>query len=431
MSDFAIRVEGVSKRYRIGRAATPRRSRAALALRSPFQYLAESLRPPAEDEILWALKDVSFDVAPGEVVGLIGRNGAGKSTLLKMLARITEPTSGRAIIRGRVGSLLEVGTGFHPELTGRENMYLSGAVLGMKRAEIDRKFDEIVAFAEVERFLDTPVKRYSSGMYVRLAFAVAAHLEPEILLVDEVLAVGDASFQQKCLGKMGSVATQGRTVLFVSHNLVAVQSLCPRSVWLQGGQLMEYGETNQVVARYLSAARTSLTEQVWPDPDSAPGNDKIRLRAVRVRPADGQPGDTISLETPVAVEVEYWNRVPDARLSFRWRVFTGQHVCAFTSASDDSLDGRSSEAFPTGLLRSTCYVPGNLLNEGAHRLMLMVAQDGSTMLYRNEEILTFEVLNRGARPGLRYRREAGAVRPVLRWETEGLPEGQSDAVAVG
>jgi lipopolysaccharide transport system ATP-binding protein len=348
-----------------------------------------------------------------------------------VLARITEPTSGRAIIRGRVGSLLEVGTGFHPELTGRENMYLSGAVLGMKRAEIDRKFDEIVAFAEVERFLDTPVKRYSSGMYVRLAFAVAAHLEPEILLVDEVLAVGDAAFQQKCLGKMGSVATQGRTVLFVSHNLVAVQGLCPRSVWLNGGQLMEFGETNQVVARYLTAARSSLTEQIWPDPATAPGDDRIRIRSVRVRPVEGEPSEPITLETPVALEVEYWNRVPDARLTFRWRLFTEQQVCAFTSASDDSPDGRISESYPAGLLRSTCYVPGNLLNEGLHRLLLLVAQDGSKVLYRNDEILSFDVLNRGTRPGLRYRRESGAVRPLLRWETERLPEEQGDAVAAG
>jgi len=225
MKDIAICVDKLSKRYRIGarqkREATLRK-RLGNMLASPFEYLRASLRPPTEDETLWALRDVSFEVQHGEVLGIIGRNGAGKSTLLKILSRITEPTSGTAALYGRVGSLLEVGTGFHPELTGRENIYMNGAILGMRRAEIDAKFDEIVDFAGVEKFIDTPVKRYSSGMYVRLGFAVAAHLEPEILIVDEVLAVGDAEFQKKCLGKMGEVAKGGRTVLFVSHNMASV-----------------------------------------------------------------------------------------------------------------------------------------------------------------------------------------------------------------
>ena len=269
MSDIAIRVENLSKRYKIGvrRDDTLRDAIVNVFKRSNVKTLERS----NVDDTIWALRDVSFEVKRGEVVGIIGRNGAGKSTLLKILSRITEPTSGRAIINGRVGSLLEVGTGFHPELTGRENIYLNGAILGMTRAEIDRKFDEIVAFSEIEKFLETPVKRYSSGMYVRLAFAVAAHLEPEILLVDEVLAVGDAAFQKKCLGKMGDVAKEGRTVLFVSHNLIALRSLCPRAIWLERGKISDEGPSSDVVANYLKLQDTDIYEQKWNDMVSAPG----------------------------------------------------------------------------------------------------------------------------------------------------------------
>jgi lipopolysaccharide transport system ATP-binding protein len=258
MKDIAICVDKLSKRYRIGarqkREATLRK-RLVNMLASPFEYLSASLRPPTEDETLWALKDVSFEVQHGEVLGIIGRNGAGKSTLLKILSRITEPTSGTAALYGRVGSLLEVGTGFHPELTGRENVYMNGAILGMRRAEIDAKFDEIVDFAGVEKFIDTPVKRYSSGMYVRLGFAVAAHLEPEILIVDEVLAVGDAEFQKKCLGKMGEVAKGGRTVLFVSHNMASVSSLCTSVVFLDKGEVSSIGQSEAILQEYLALSR--------------------------------------------------------------------------------------------------------------------------------------------------------------------------------
>jgi len=261
MSDIAIRVEHLSKLYHIG-ARQERyrtlRDQIAQAVTAPLRRATKLLRGQATgaaelDETIWALKDVSFEIKRGEVVGIIGRNGAGKTTLLKILSRITEPTEGRAEIHGRVGSLLEVGTGFHPELTGRENIYLNGAILGMKKAEIDKKFDEIVAFAEVEKFIDTPVKHYSSGMYVRLAFAVAAHLDPEILLVDEVLAVGDAAFQKKCLGKMGDVAREGRTVLFVSHNMASIQTLCRRAMWIESGSIVTDGGPSNVVERYLEA----------------------------------------------------------------------------------------------------------------------------------------------------------------------------------
>jgi lipopolysaccharide transport system ATP-binding protein len=420
MNQFALRVETLSKRYRIG--APPRSANGSQAvldrLAAPFRYLASTFRPPAADETLWALRDVSFEVRPGEVIGIIGRNGAGKSTLLKILSRITEPSSGRAILSGRVGSLLEVGTGFHPELTGRENIYLSGAILGMRRAEIARKFDEIVAFAETEKFLDTPVKRYSSGMYVRLAFAVAAHLEPEILLVDEVLAVGDAAFQQKCLGQMGSVATQGRTVVFVSHNLVAVQGLCQRVIWLNQGQLAGCGETAEVIAKYLAAVRRSYTEQIWDEPETAPGNEQVRIRRISIRPQSGVPTDSITMATPICVEVEYWNLAADAHAGIRLRFLTDQQVIAFSGASSELSLVKDSQPTPTGLYRSTCFVPGDLLNEGMHSVLLLVIHNGARAVFRMDEALKFEVLNTGSRPGFRYSRELGAVRPLLDWTTE-------------
>lgn len=309
MTDIAIRVENLSKLYHIGRAQQ-RHDTLRDALSSVFRRQGTGGRrqgegnrsPSADDTDLWALRDISFEVKLGEVVGIIGRNGAGKSTLLKILSRITEPTSGRAEIHGRVGSLLEVGTGFHPELTGRENIYLNGAILGMHRYEIEAKFDEIVAFAEIERFLDTPVKRYSSGMYVRLAFAVAAHLEPEILLVDEVLAVGDVAFQRKCLGKMGEVAHAGRTVLFVSHNMSAVQRLCNQSVLLDAGTIILQDETSRVVALYLASDASVSAPDKWIDlsDSSRIGSGEARFQRARysgqsveamLQPVSGGPVD--------------------------------------------------------------------------------------------------------------------------------------------
>jgi lipopolysaccharide transport system ATP-binding protein len=258
MSELAVRVEGVGKEYRLGGTReryTTLRDQVNKLATAPLRALRGRGRRPEQEPPFWALKDVSFEVSQGEVVGIIGRNGAGKSTLLKILSRITEPTEGEADIHGRVGSLLEVGTGFHPELTGRENVYLNGAILGMRRSEIMRKFDEIVSFAQVEKFIDTPVKHYSSGMYMRLAFAVAAHLEPEILIVDEVLAVGDAEFQEKCLGKMGDLARGGRTVLFVSHNLHAIKSLCSQGILLRAGRVFFEGPASECVSKYLEMAR--------------------------------------------------------------------------------------------------------------------------------------------------------------------------------
>jgi lipopolysaccharide transport system ATP-binding protein len=285
MSDVAIRVEGLGKRYRLGERRRYKALRDSLAdgVKAPVRAVHARLDGRAAADgagsgrnVFWALSDVSFEVKPGEVVGVIGRNGAGKSTLLKILSRITEPTTGHAEIHGRVGSLLEVGTGFHPELTGRENIYLNGAILGMHKAEVERKFDEIVAFAEVEKFIDTPVKFYSSGMYLRLGFAVAAHLEPEILLVDEVLAVGDATFQKKCMGKMGEVARQGRTVLFVSHNMAAIVSLCSRALVMEGGTVASDGDTNAGVNRYLRNLGTSASTPLGERADRK-GNQRLRF----------------------------------------------------------------------------------------------------------------------------------------------------------
>ena len=308
MSEIAIQVEQLSKKYTIGHQRDARDGlRHALedAFRSPLRWFRQRQAARAQlSEDFWALKDVSFDVKQGEVVGVVGRNGAGKSTLLKVLSRITEPTSGSVRIRGRVASLLEVGTGFHQELTGRENIFLNGAILGMSKAEIKRKFDEIVAFSEVEKFLDTPVKRYSSGMYVRLAFAVAAHLEPEILIVDEVLAVGDAEFQKKCLGKMGEVSKTGRTILFVSHNLSAVEQLCTKAILLRSGKIHCSGDVSKVSSAYLGGALTSSTGifDLRSHASRATGATPI-ITGMQMMGKNGQPTACIGSDEEVFVDI--------------------------------------------------------------------------------------------------------------------------------
>ena len=314
MADTVIQVENLGKKYILGHQQEGHSRYVALrdVISDGARSVVRRLRHPGKrlprpnQEEFWALKDVSFEVKQGEVVGIIGRNGAGKSTLLKILSRITEPTEGRIKLRGRVASLLEVGTGFHPELTGRENIFLNGAILGMSRAEINRKFDEIVEFAEVSRFLDTPVKRYSSGMYVRLAFAVAAHLEPEILVVDEVLAVGDAAFQKKCLGKMGDVAKQeGKTILFVSHNMAAVNRLCGQGIWIEKGQIYQIGMTGDIVNSYLSSNAEVEGEFLWNNLELAPGNEKIKLIAIRVLNNRNQVCSKISSSESFSIQLEY------------------------------------------------------------------------------------------------------------------------------
>jgi lipopolysaccharide transport system ATP-binding protein len=348
MSDIAIHVEQLSKRYRIGKAdkQTDTARSVLKAITKPFGYLISSLREPAPDEIIWALKDVSFEVHQGDVVGIIGRNGAGKSTLLKILSRITEPTSGRALINGRIGSLLEVGTGFHPELTGRENIYLSGAILGMKKTEIDRKFDEIVAFSEIGNFVDTPVKRYSSGMYVRLAFSVAAHLEPEMLLVDEVLAVGDLSFQQKCLNRIKTLTSGGMTVLMVSHNMTAIQSSCTRSIFLSKGQVVTQGDTMEVIQVYEKALQRSDAQSGGNEEQAAQSG--VVVTGFEMSGDDGLSRREFEFGEPIHVQMDLYasTRIETPMINLGIRRGDGVVVCNFNNWYDnfkiDYIDGKCS-----------------------------------------------------------------------------------------
>lgn len=379
MSDIAIRVENLSKRYTIGveRHDTLRDALSNFRL-GILDFGRKSPKSKIENpksEAFWALRDVSFEVKRGEVVGVIGRNGAGKSTLLKILSRITEPTSGHAEIHGRVGSLLEVGTGFHPELTGRENIYLNGAILGMKRAEIARKFDEIVAFSEIEKFLDTPVKRYSSGMYVRLAFAVAAHLEPEILLVDEVLAVGDAGFQKKCLGKMGNIAGEGRTVLFVSHNMAAVENLCQYAILLSEGQVVEIAPTDIVTQSYIKSLRMTNGIALTDRTVDREGNGRLRFTGFKLHDTTSTLIDYVQSGQDVIIELEYEsegnNSLSSVVMSIGFYHFLGQPL--FLCRSD--LQGTElNDLPPNGSI--FCRIPRLPLPPGEFRVNLHVEVNG-------------------------------------------------------
>ncbi|MBX5489780.1 MAG: ABC transporter ATP-binding protein [Chloroflexi bacterium] len=424
MSEAAIRVEHVAKQYRLGqhgpRYRTLRDTLAEAAAR-PLRGLAgrHNGHVPASHtrDTVWALRDVSFEVRPGEVVGIIGRNGAGKSTLLKLLAHITAPTRGRVGVRGRVGALLEVGTGFHPELTGRDNIFLAGAVLGMRRAEIRRKFDQIVAFAEVERFIDTPVKYYSSGMYMRLAFAVAAHLEPEILLVDEVLAVGDAEFQKRCMGKMQDVGGLGRTVLFVSHNMPAILRLCPRVILLDGGRVVADGPAAEVTARYLQATQQIGAARCWPDLATAPGNDVARLRAVRVLDASGACTASVDIQQAFAIELEYWHLKDGEPLIANVHLYDAQGTYLF--ATHDNLEPTwGCRPRPRGLYRSVCTIPGNFLNSGRITVHAALGRWNPHAIHAwVDDAVAFDVIDTGGVRGEYPGPWAGAIRPYLEWVT--------------
>jgi lipopolysaccharide transport system ATP-binding protein len=446
-SDVVIKVENLSKEYTIrhqpGGSTNGLRHVLQAAVMTPFRAVGrksakagiktgngaaldvgkfpDPRRSLPAREVFWALKDVSLEVRRGEAVGIIGRNGAGKSTLLKILSRITEPTRGRIGINGRVASLLEVGTGFHPELTGRENIFLNGAILGMTRQEVRRKFDEIVDFARVEKFLDTPVKYYSSGMYVRLAFAVAAHLEPEVLVVDEVLAVGDADFQKKCLGKMGEVAKKGgRTVLFVSHNMQAVNSLCSRAISLDAGRIVKSGRVTEVIDDYLATLledATNAGEQTWDEMDRAPGNEKIRLRRIAVIPEGERPSCVIDMVTPFRVEVDYWNLVPDTEitLGLGFSALDGSPVFQSESTREPYWNGKP---FPKALFRSVCFVPGHLLNEGSFSIQLFFVADGRSQLWLCRDAITISITNTQVETISRSGRFEGYFHPLLSWRTE-------------
>jgi len=405
-----ITVEGLGKQYAIGaKPASYRTLREALmeGLKAPVRRLRAMRGQAVEENLIWALKDVSFEIHEGEVVGIIGRNGAGKSTLLKILSRITDPTEGWAEIHGRVASLLEVGTGFHLELTGRENIYLNGAILGMRKIEIKRKFDEIVDFAEIEPFIDTPVKHYSSGMYVRLAFAVAAHLEPEILIVDEVLAVGDAQFQKKCLGKMGDAAKGGRTVLFVSHNMTAIKSLCGRAILLDTGTVGEIGETERIVNNYLRKGGNQLLKRQWDDPSNAPGNDMVRLHHISITKIKQNYIDSITVETPIQLKAAFWNYLPDAILNFSIVLYSLDGTPIFNTYS-------KGHSMPGGLIWGSVVIPGNLLNDGIHSVRLLVVKDRSVALLDIYDLLVFEVHD-VERSGNWFGKVVGAVRPKFNW----------------
>jgi lipopolysaccharide transport system ATP-binding protein len=422
-----IRAERLGKQYRVGRreaAYGTLRDVLAGAFAAPLRRVRGGAGGAAgRGETVWALKDVSFDVGPGETVGLIGRNGAGKSTLLKILSRITEPTVGRAELYGRIGSLLEVGTGFHPELTGRENVFLNGAVLGMSRAEIERKFDEIVAFSEIERFIDTPVKWYSSGMYLRLAFSVAAHLEPEILVLDEVLSVGDADFQIKCINKMQELRTQGRTLLFVSHDVQAITRLCHRAIYLSGGTVVDDGPAHEVTRAYLSSRLVTAGERTWPDPGGAPGDARARLLAVRVRAEGGEVTDLIDIRRPVGVEMEFEMLEPGLRVGPNLHFFNEQGVHMFLTADQDPEWARRPR--PAGRYVSTAWVPGNFLAEGTVLVSAALTRHEPTeVLFHVPEAVAFQVVDGMEGDSLRGDYVGpfpGVVRPRLPWTTRYLP----------
>lgn len=374
---------------------------------------------PTGSETFWALRNVSFDVEQGQVMGIIGKNGAGKSTLLKILSRVVEPTEGRAEIRGRVGALLEVGTGFHPELTGRENIYLNGAILGMKKAEIERKFDEIVAFSEIEQFLDTPVKRYSSGMYMRLAFSVAAHLEPEILIVDEVLAVGDAEFQKKCLGKMSDVAGAGRTVLFVSHNMSAVLRLTQECIILEKGRLVKRAPTQEAVDYYLSHDYEKGGERFWRAEDVPSKATPFKPIAMRVVNPQGVVTDSLRSVEPITIEFEYQLKAPIAGLRVGFYISTMRGEFVFTTFDTDEAEKFAQFTDrKTGHYISRCTVPADSLNEGRFVIGVNASSYRVRRYFQEESAVIFTVNPAGA-PGMQWAEQRqGVVRPRLNWTIE-------------
>ncbi len=417
-----IKVEKVAKQYRIGaQEASYQTLRDTIvgAVKSPLRRLRHRSASSTAEHV-WALKDVSFEIEPGEVVGFIGRNGAGKSTLLKILSRITEPTIGQVELYGRIGSLLEVGTGFHPELTGRENLFLNGAILGMKREEIKRKFDEIVAFSEIEKFIDTPVKHYSSGMYLRLAFSVAVHLEPEILILDEVLAVGDSSFQTKCFNKMQEIRREGRTILFVSHNMQAITRLCKRAIYLSEGRVLDDGPATQVASRYLGSRLKISAERIWKDRQEAPGNQIARLLAIRVRTEDGQITDTLNIRQSVGIEVEFEVLEAGHKLVPNIAFHNEEDFLIFLV--HDSDPAWRHKPRPAGRFVSTVWVPGDFFSEGTLKVGVAISTHDPVAVHAHEpDAVTFQVIDNldpdsargnytGAIPGI--------IRPLLPWTTQ-------------
>jgi lipopolysaccharide transport system ATP-binding protein len=429
MSDISLRVHGLGKQYRIGEhLRTYRTLRETLTevVKAPLHRLrsAEEAGNGEAENTIWALRDVSFDMREGQVLGIIGRNGAGKTTLLKLLSRVTEPTEGYAEVYGRVGALLEVGTGFHPELTGRENIFLNGAILGMRREEIEAKLDEIVAFAEVERFIDTPVKRYSSGMYLRLAFAVAAHLEPEILVVDEVLAVGDAEFQRKCLGKMSDVSKQGRTVLFVSHNMSAILNLTQEAIVLDGGRIVHRGPSPQAVDFYLASGLSQSGQRTWRGEEVPATADPFRPIALRICNNDGLPVETVRSVEPNVIEFEYQldDDIKGLRVGIYITTMLGEYVLnSFDTDDRDRYERYAVRA--AGRYVSRCVIPPDLMNAGQYLVSVIASAYRVRRYFREDGALSFSVDAAGAPGGQWPEPRPGVVRPRLDWSIERLEPG--------
>ena len=386
-----IEIENLSKLYALGKVGTGSfrqditRWWMSQVLKKEDPFFSEAKKVPGQStDFIWALRNVSFDVKEGEVFGIIGRNGAGKSTLLKILSKVITPSEGIIRGRGRINSLLEIGTGFHNELSGRENIYLNGHFLGMNKHEIKSKFEEIVDFSGVEQFIDTPVKRYSSGMYMRLAFAVAAHLEPDILIVDEVLAVGDAEFQKKCIGKMREVSTkQGRTILFVSHNMQAIANLCNRAMILQKGKATSIGPVQDIVNSYMGGNQKHMTSQEWPDSTEAPGNDSVRMKSVTLIPHLKNVTDPIDIRTPLTITFQFWNRKA-ANLCVGLQVYSQSGECIF-DVSSQAYD------FTEGLVEGHCDIPGDFLNDGSYNITLEIIKDTSVQVFVLEECISIDV----------------------------------------
>jgi len=419
---LAVRVSKLGKQFQRGEHLSQRANSGRLTevLTSNVKSLLTRRRKDVQlVDKFWALQDINFEVQHGEIVGIIGRNGAGKSTLLKILSRITRPTSGKIEINGRMGSLLEVGVGFHPDLTGRENIYLNGVIMGMRREEVGRKFDEIVEFSEIEKFIDTPVKRYSSGMYTRLAFSVAAHLDPDILVVDEVLAVGDMSFQKKCLNKMEDVGTEGRTVLFVSHNMSAVTRLCPRSILLDNGQIVTDGPSAQAVGQYLQSGLDTKARRRWDNPSIAPGNDRVRLIEVRICDENRNVQDALDIRHPIRIEMDY-EVLKETVLVPNYHVMNDNGIKVFVVHDlDPAWRGRVRSK---GNYTSTSIIPGNFLSEGSHIVGAAIStHDPLVVHFYERDAVAFQVidsLDGDSARGDYASHMDGIVRPLLEWETE-------------
>ncbi|MCX6782239.1 MAG: ABC transporter ATP-binding protein [Candidatus Magasanikbacteria bacterium] len=415
-----IEVKNVSKKYQIGERQPYLALRDTLSaiVKAPVRWLRSRHSPTkVSDSEFWALKDINFSVEPGEVLGIIGRNGAGKSTLLKLLSQITPPTTGEIKLNGRVGSLLEIGTGFHPELTGRENVYLNGAILGMRKREIEKKFDEIVDFAGIEKFLDTPVKRYSSGMYVRLAFAVAAHLEPEILVIDEVLAVGDAEFQKKCLGKMDEVTKkEGRTILFVSHNMGAIRSLCRRVITLEKGRLVGDDSASVSIEKYINNLSTNVFEKEWDNINIAPSNSDAAIRSVRITDENEKIVESLSIDDPFNIEIEYDIKVEGAYFGMTAILYDINGNCILSSINNKEQSWYG-KPMPLGRYKSICKIPGCFLNNGWLNLNINIFGRNFLDIKTIPDVLHFELQDGQKVRGDYFGGYGSILRPSFDWDT--------------